>query len=64
LCDHALALADNGDLVTFDASPDAYHETSRAKVLDGKCWTTPVISSGRIFARSTKEAVCLDMSGK
>ncbi len=25
---------------------------------------TPILSGGRIFARSTKEAVCLDVSGK
>jgi outer membrane protein assembly factor BamB len=59
-----VALADNGDLVTFDATPASYHETSRAKVLDGKCWTTPIVSNGMIFARSTKEAVCLDVSGR
>jgi outer membrane protein assembly factor BamB len=62
--DRVLALADNGDLVTFDAKPDAYHELSRANVLAGKCWTTPIVSNGKIFARSTKEAVCLDVSGK
>ncbi|MEI9897033.1 MAG: PQQ-binding-like beta-propeller repeat protein [Chthoniobacter sp.] len=62
--DRVVALADNGDLVSFEAKPDAYHEISRAKVLDGKCWTTPSISNGMIFARSTKEAVCLDVSGR
>jgi outer membrane protein assembly factor BamB len=62
--DRVLALADNGDLVAFEAKPDAYHEVARAKVLDGKCWTTPIVSNGLIFARSTKEAVCLDVSGK
>jgi hypothetical protein len=62
--DRVLALADNGDLVTFAASPAKYTELSRAKVLDGKCWTTPVVSNGQIFARSTKEAVCLDVSGR
>jgi len=61
--DRVVALADNGDLVTFDASPASYHEVSRAKILDGKCWTTPVVSNSQIFARSTKEAVCLDVSG-
>jgi len=60
--DRVLALADNGDLVTFAAKPDKYTEISRAKVLDGKCWTTPIVSNGMIFARSTKEAVCLDVS--
>jgi len=60
---HVLALADNGDLVEFDAAPASYHEVARAKVLDGKCWTTPVISNGLVFARSTKEAVCVNLSG-
>lgn len=62
--DRVLALADTGDLVAFEAKPDAYKEVARAKVLDGKCWTTPIVSNGLIFARSTKEAVCLDVSGK
>jgi len=60
--DRVLALADNGDLVAFDATPASYHEVARAKVLDGKCWTTPIISNGLVFARSTKEAVCVDLS--
>ena len=62
--DKVLALTDAGELVIFDAKPDAYRELARAKVLDGKCWGTPILSGGRIFARSTKEAVCLDVSGK
>lgn len=37
---------------------------SRIQLLDGKCWGTAILSGGRIFARSTKEAVCLDASGK
>ena len=59
---HVLALSDAGELVAFDAKPTGYHEVARAKVLDGKCWTTPIISNGLVFARSTKEAVCLDLS--
>lgn len=55
-----LALSDAGQLVLFAASPAGYQELARAKVLDGKCWTTPVLSGGRVYARSTKEAVCLD----
>lgn len=56
-----LALTDAGELVVFGASPKAYEEKARAKVLDGKCWTTPVVANGRVFARSTKEAVCLEL---
>jgi len=40
----------------FVASPAEYKELARADVLDGKCWSTPTIAGGRIFARSTKEA--------
>lgn len=59
-----LALADNGELVAVEATPAGYQETARAKILAGKCWSTPVVSNGRVYARSTKEAVCVDVSLK
>lgn len=62
--DQVVALSDAGDLVLIAADPAEYKELARAHVLDGKCWTTPVLANGRIFARSTKEAVCLDVSGR
>jgi hypothetical protein len=55
-----VALSDAGEVVRFAAEPAAYKELSRQKVLDGKCWTTPSISGGRLFVRSTKEAACLE----
>lgn len=55
-----LALGDAGQLVLIEATPSGYHELARAQVLEGKCWTTPALSNGRVYARSTKEAVCLD----
>jgi outer membrane protein assembly factor BamB len=62
--DSILALADNGDLAVVEASPAAFKVISRAKVLNGKCWSTPVLADGRVYARSTKEGVCLDVSSK
>lgn len=59
-----LALSDAGELVLIDPQPGAYKELARADVLDGKCWTTPVFANGKIYARSTKEAVCLDVGGR
>ncbi len=56
-----LALSDAGELVLIEATPSAYQELARAKVLEGKCWTTPVVAGSRIFARSTQEAVCLEV---
>jgi outer membrane protein assembly factor BamB len=61
---NVLALSDAGELVVFAAKPDAYTELARAKVIDGKCWTTPVISNGLVFVRSTKEAACIDLRTK
>ncbi len=59
-----IALSDAGELVVIATNPKAYTELSRAKILDGKCWSTPVFSGGRVYARSTKEGVCLDVSAK
>ena len=59
--DNVLALSDAGELVLFAATADAYKELGRTDILEGKCWTTPVVSNGRIYARSTKEAVCVEL---
>ena len=64
LGDQILALSDAGELVVAEATPAGYKEVSRAKTVEGKCWSTPVVSNGRIYVRSTKEAVCLDVSAK
>ncbi len=60
---HFLALSDAGVLHIFKATPAGYQEVSKAKILDGKCWTTPTFANGKIYARSTKEAVCIDLKG-
>jgi len=55
-------LSDTGELFLIKATPAGYTEVAKAKVLSGKCWSTPVISGGRVYARSTTEAVCVDIS--
>jgi outer membrane protein assembly factor BamB len=60
--DKIVALTDDGQLVTVKATPSGYEETARAKVLNGKCWTTPALSNGRLYVRSTKEGACLDLA--
>jgi hypothetical protein len=62
--DRLVALSDTGELVLVEAKPTAYTEIARAKVLEGKCWSTPILSGGRVYARSTKEGVCLDVAGQ
>ena len=62
--ENLIALSDTGELAVVAANPSAYKELGRRKVITGKCWSTPVISDGKVFARSTKEAVCLKVSGR
>ena len=59
---HVLVQGDRGPLVLVEAKSESYREVARAQVLGGKCWTMPVVSDGRIYARNTKEGVCLDVS--
>ena len=59
-----LALSDAGELVLVEATPAGYKEVSRAQAVSGKCWSTPVVSNGKVYVRSTKEAACFDVSSK
>jgi outer membrane protein assembly factor BamB len=59
--DKVVALADNGDLVLIDPNPAAYKELARMHLVNGKCWSTPVLANGRLYVRSTKEAAALDV---
>lgn len=56
-----VVLSDSGELVLVKAAPDAYKELARAKVLKGKCWSTPAYSDGRVFVRSTLEGACFEV---
>jgi outer membrane protein assembly factor BamB len=61
---HLLVQGDKGPIVLVDASPRAFSEVARAQPLGGKCWTMAVVSGGKIFARNTKEGICLDVTPK
>jgi outer membrane protein assembly factor BamB len=59
-----IALSDKGRLMIANASPAGYTELAAAQILEGKCWTVPVLANGRIYARSADgELVCIDVSG-
>ena len=57
-----IVLSDSGDLVTVRATPSGFQEISRARVLEGRCWTVPVLAGRRIYCRnSAGDVVCLDV---
>ncbi|MBL9167586.1 MAG: PQQ-binding-like beta-propeller repeat protein [Verrucomicrobiales bacterium] len=56
-----LALSDAGDLVLVKPDPSGYSELARTKAVEGKCWSTPVVSHGKILVRSTKEGAAFSV---
>jgi outer membrane protein assembly factor BamB len=58
--DKVIALSDKGEVVIVEADSEKYIELKRDDVLDGKVWSYPVLAYNHLFARSTKEGVCLE----
>jgi outer membrane protein assembly factor BamB len=57
-----IALSAGGELSVAPATPDGYKPVARGQVLAGKCWTSPVLSDGRIYCRNWKgQVVCVDV---
>jgi outer membrane protein assembly factor BamB len=60
-----IALSGTGTLVIAPASPSGFTPTATAKVLDGKCWTAPVLAHGLIYCRNTRgDIVVVDVRKK
>jgi outer membrane protein assembly factor BamB len=58
-----LVLGDNGLLALAETSPEKYTERSSCKILQGKCWTMPVLADGKLFVSDEQEILCLDVAG-
>ncbi|MHC4156473.1 MAG: PQQ-like beta-propeller repeat protein, partial [Planctomycetota bacterium] len=60
-----IVMAEKGNLVVVEASPEGYKVLSSADILTGKCWTVPVLANGRIYTRNAAgDMVCVDVRGK
>lgn len=60
---HLLVLNERGELLIAPARASGFSPTARARILDGKCWTAPAFSGGRLYARTANgETVCVDLS--
>jgi outer membrane protein assembly factor BamB len=56
---------EKGELVIAEAKAEGFEEISRAQVLSGRCWTTPVLANGRLYVRnSAGQMKCLDLRVK
>lgn len=59
---HLLVLSESGDLVLVAPNTEAYTEVARFHVLENTCWNHPIVSNGRIYARSATEVVAVDVA--
>lgn len=57
-----IVLTESGELLVAKATSEGFRPSARAKVLDGKCWTVPVLANGRLYCRNAAgDLVCLDV---
>jgi outer membrane protein assembly factor BamB len=59
---HLLVQSDTGKLTLVELNPGEFKRVAEAQPLKGKAWTMAVVSNGKIFARTDKEGVCLDVA--
>jgi outer membrane protein assembly factor BamB len=61
--DKLIVLTENGTLRVAKAIPEAFQPVAEAKVLEGRCWSTPALANGRLYLRNAAgDAVCLDLT--
>jgi len=57
-----IVIGETGELVLAEANPTKFVATSRAHVMGGRCWTTPVIAHGKVYVRNSRgNVICVDL---
>jgi len=57
-----IILGEKGELAIAQATETEFTPLARKQILSGKCWTVPVLSHGKIFARNAAgELTCLSV---
>lgn len=51
---HLIVLSDSGELLIAPADPEGFRPVARSQVVEGKCWTAPVLANGRIYCRTAE----------
>ncbi|HEX6984076.1 MAG TPA: PQQ-binding-like beta-propeller repeat protein, partial [Planctomycetaceae bacterium] len=60
---HLIYLNDKGVAAVVPANPEKFEYTSKGQVLDGQCWTAPVLANGRLYCRNSEgRLVAVDMT--
>ncbi len=54
-----VVLSERGLLALAAANPNAFQETARAQILNGRCWTPPTLAHGKLYLRNQSEIACI-----
>ncbi len=54
-------LTEGGDLVLVRATPEAYRELARARLLQRPCRAPLALAHGRLYLRDDRQVICLDV---
>lgn len=60
---HLIVLSDRGKLLLVEATDEGYVEKGSVQALEGRSWTAPVLSHGRLYLRNHEEMVVYDLRG-
>lgn len=60
-----IVMSEKGELVIAQANPQQFKVLARAQILPkSKCWTSPTLANGKIYARNAAgDLVCVDVGG-
>lgn len=56
-----LVQSEGGEIAMVAATPDSYQELARFQAVEGKCWNAPILSNGRLYARSVSESASYEL---
>jgi outer membrane protein assembly factor BamB len=55
-----IALTESGTVLVAVATGEAYQPLCQSQILEGRCWSVPVLADGRVFARNAAgDMVCI-----
>jgi outer membrane protein assembly factor BamB len=57
-----IVLGEDGKLSLVEATPQEFREQATGQPLEGKCWTMPVLSRGRLYLRNQEQMLCLELA--
>jgi outer membrane protein assembly factor BamB len=59
--DKLLVLSDNGVLSMVEASPEGFRELGSVHPIEGRSWTAPSYSDGRVYVRNHTHMACIEL---